>query len=105
MEKRWKKRMNNLEKKQAKLEKLREQHEKSKERTERLGRDVRNLEKQIETDIMADIFREGKTYKMTVADWMRIRGEIPKLMNQKIVEESAQGRENITKSEERENEN
>lgn len=97
--------MNNLEKKQAKLEKLREQHEKSKERTERLGRDVRNLEKQIETDIMADIFREGKTYKMTVADWMRIRGEIPKLMNQKIVEESAQGRENITKSEERENEN
>lgn len=97
--------MNNLEKKQEKLEKLRDQYEKSKERTERLGRDIRNLEKQIETDIMADIFREGKTYKMTVADWMRIRGEIPKLMNQKIAGENAQTNEIFTENEEKEDEN
>lgn len=68
--------MNNLEKKQARLDKLNQLYEKSKKRTDELARQIKELEKQIETEIMADIFREGKTYKMTVTDWLKMRKEI-----------------------------
>lgn len=99
------KKMNNLEKKQTRLEKLKEQWEKSRERTEKLSKDIRDLEKQIEIDLMADIFREGKTYKMTVSDWLRMRGDLSEfMMNQKISENTTEPKNN-TQVKENDNEN
>lgn len=93
--------MNNLEKKQARLEKLKEQYEKLKSRTDEVAQNIKVLEKQIESEIMADIFREGKTYRMTVADWMPIRGEISKFLAEKYATSHKEKSENEEKQDEK----
>ena len=88
--------MNNLEKKQARLEKLKEQYEKLKSRTDEVAQNIKVLEKQIESEI----FREGKTYRMTVADWMPIRGEISKFLAEKYATSHKEKSENEEKQDE-----
>lgn len=68
--------MNNLEKKQARLARITEQYEKHRIRTEQLGREIKDLTKEIEMDSMADVFQEGKVNKMTVNDWKLVRNSI-----------------------------
>lgn len=85
--------MNNLEKKQARLEKLTEQYEKHKNKTEQLGREIKDLTKEIEMDSMADVFQEGKVNKMTVNDWKLVRasissGDLQEFLKQKYGEET-----------------
>ena len=85
--------MNNLEKKQARLEKLSEQYEKHKGKVDQLGREIKELTKEIEMDSMADVFQEGKVNKMTVNDWKLVRdsistGALQKFLKQNFGEET-----------------
>lgn len=85
--------MNNLEKKQMRLEKLTMQYEKHKNKTEQLGREIKDLTKEIEMDSMADVFQEGKVNKMTVNDWKLVRasistGALQEFLKQKYGEET-----------------